>query len=215
MSIYDQLMDRILGYFASGSFRQELEAAKQDYFGKGVTLDEQSVLFHSRMSQFFDWYFYTRELNGYGQTPLESYKMVRDLRFTSEEEEVLERMRNHRHSLFEFVKMKGDDIYLKDLLRDEKIIVSKSPLIYGFNEEEIFETRLVREGDRWVFCRGFCFHPGSVKKYILTEVKKYRKDSDLDPEVLMMKLVRMRSRCEQYRHLRPEMVYSDESKLTL
>lgn len=215
MSAHEPLVDRILAHFAGPSFHQELEAAKREYFGSQNLLESKADNFDLRMSQFFDWYFYSRELQGYGQTPLESCGMVRDLRFSPEDEQMLARLRTHRHSLFEFLKIRGDDVYIRDLLSGEKVVVRKSPWIYGFDSEEIFEARLIPDGESWVFSRGLLFHPANAKKFILAEVKRHRKDSDLDPEDLMLRLAKMKSKFEQYRHVRPEMIYSNETKLNV
>jgi hypothetical protein len=165
------------------------------------------------MSQFYDWYFFTRDLKGYGKTPLESCHMVRDLRFSPEEEKQLEVLKQNRHSIFEFSKIKGSDVHIKDLLANEKLVVKQSPWVFGFDPDELFQVRLIPHADSFVFTRGFCFHPESAKKYILAEVKSHRKDADLDPEALMLKLLKMRYRFEQYKHVKPELIYSNDSKL--
>lgn len=213
MSPVEILVNKILQHFAGPAFREELEMAKKEFFGSQNLLEEQSERFELRMSQFFDWYFFSRPLSGYGQTPLDSCHLERELRFTPEEEKLLENLKRHRHSLFEFLKIKGDDVYIKDLFENEKITVQKSSLMFGFDTEDIFEARLIPDGDRWIFTKGFCFHPASAKKFILNGIKEHRKDPDLDPEEFMLKLVKMRSKCEQYKHVRPEMIYSNESKL--
>jgi hypothetical protein len=111
------------------------------------------------------------------------------------------------------LKIKGNDVYLRDLLADKKIVVKQSPWIFGFDPDEVFQVRLLPAGDSYLFTRGFCFHPESAKKFILAEVKKHRKDHDLDPEALMLRLLKMRYRFEQYKHVKPEMIYSNDSKL--
>ncbi|MBX3040046.1 MAG: hypothetical protein KF789_04980 [Bdellovibrionaceae bacterium] len=214
MNANESLMDKILQHFAGPTFKDELEMAKKEFFGTQNLLEEHSDRFEQRMTQFFDWYFFTRELSGYGRTPLEVCDQERALRFSPEEAATLSALRSHRHSLFEFQKLKGEDVYLKDLLKNEKIIVQKSPWIYGFDGKEIFEARLVPDEKAWVFTRGFCFHPETATKFIQDEIKRHRKNPDLDPDELMLKLAKMRSKCEQYKHVRPEMIYSHESKLT-
>lgn len=213
MNEYEKLIEKILTHFVGESFRDELAMAKREFFEKAGTVDENSEHFESRMSQFYDWYFFTRPLSGYGKTPLDACHMVRELRFSQEEEKQLEVLKQNRHSIFEFLKIKGSDVYLKDLLADKKIVVKQSPWIFGFDPDELFQVRLLPAGESYLFTRGFCFHPESAKKFILAEVKKHRKDHDLDPEALMLRLLKMRYRFEQYKHVKPEMIYSNDSKL--
>ena len=189
MNLYEILMDKILQHFAGADFVSELAQAKSNFFD-GPLDDQNSDSFDLRMSQFYDWYFFTRELSGYGQTPLEVCHLVRELRYSPEDEQLIKDLKNHRHSLFEFIKIKNQEIYLKDLLKNEKVVVKNSELINGFNQEEIFEVRLIPSQNNYIFSKGFCFHPTDAKKFILSEIKKHQKDPDLDPEVMMLKLIK-------------------------
>jgi hypothetical protein len=213
MNDFEKLIEKILNYFVSDVIKDELLMAKKEFFENAGTLDENSDHYDSRMAQFYDWYFFTRELRGYGQTPLDACQLVRDLRFSEEEIITLDRLRNHRHSLFEFIKIKNGDVHIRDLLENKKLIVKQSSYIFGFDPDEIFEARLIPQGDSFIFTKGFCFHPESAKKFILNEVKRHRKDPDLDPDVLMLRLIKMRYKFEQYKHVKPEMIYSNEGKL--
>lgn len=213
MNEYEKLIEKILNHFVGEEFKDELALAKKEFFENAGTLDENSEHFESRMSQFYDWYFFTRDLKGYGQTPLEACTLVRALRFSEEELRLLEILKQHRHSIFEFIKIKDHDVYIRDLLSGKKLVVRESPWVFGFDPDELFEVRLIPQGDTYVFTRGFCFHPESAKKYILGEIKRHRKDPDLDPDALMLKLIKMRYKFEQYKHVKPEMIYSNESKL--
>lgn len=213
MNEYEKVIEKILNHFVGESFKEELSAAKTEFFSNAGTLDENSEHFESRMAQFYDWYFFTRELVGYKQTPLEACHLVRELRFSDEELNSIETLKKHRHSLFEFIKIKNGDVYIKDLLANKKLVVKASPYVFGFDPDEVFEVRLIPIGDSFLFTRGFCFHPESAKKFILSEVKRHRKDPDLDPDVMMLRLIKMRYKFEQYKHVKPEMIYSNEGKL--
>ncbi len=210
---YADLIQKVLNHFAGAQFKEEIRMAKIQFFDNAGILDENSPSYDLRMNQFFDWYFFTRELAGIGQTPLECYHVARELRFTAEELALIENLKNHRHSLFEFLKIKDGDVHLKDLLKNEKMIVKQSPWIYGFESEEIFEARMIPVNGSWLFTKGFCFHPKEARKFILSEVKRHRKDADLNPEDMMLRLVRMRYKFERYRHVKVEMIYSNESKV--
>ncbi len=213
MNEHEKLIEKILKHFAGDDFKDELILAKKEFFDNTTLNEEHSDQYELRMSQFYDWYFFSRPLSGYGQTPLEVCHMARELRFTEEEEKMILTLQNHIHSLFEFIKIKDRDITIKDLMTNKKMVVKNSTLIFGFNPEELFEARLVPNGDTWIFTRGFCFHPENAKKFILSEVKLHRKNPDLDPEVMMLRLIRMRYKYEQYKHVRPEVIYSNDGKL--
>lgn len=210
---YRAVIQKSLEYFAGIAFKEEIQAAKSEFFENSGILDENAPQYELRMSQFFDWYFFTRDLRGFGQTPLESLFMTRELRFTPEEIVTIDKLKNHRHSLFEFVKLKGQDMVIRDLLKGDKLTVRDCPYTTGFNASEIFEARLIPFEDTWVFTPGFCFHPVEARKFILGEVKRHKKDSDLNPEELMLQLIKMRYRSERYRHVRVDLIYSHDSKM--
>lgn len=210
---YQQLIEKVLNHFGGELFKDEVRIAKSEFFDNAGILDEQSGQFELRMSQFFDWYFFTHDLKGHAQTPLEAVFMVRELRFSPEELSQIELLKQHRHSLFQFIKVKDNDIYIKDVIKNDKLIVKQSPWTFGFNSEELFEARLIPAGNSWVFTKGFCFHPMEAKKYILSEIKRHKKNPDLNPEEMMLKLLKMRYRFERYRHVKIDMIYSNESRL--
>jgi hypothetical protein len=210
---YNDLIQKSLEHFAGPLFKEEIFTAKTEFFENSGVLDENAPQYELRMSQFFDWYFFSRDLRGYGQTPLESLFMTRELRFSPGEVELIDKLKQHRHSLFEFIKMKGQDVFIRDLLKGDKITVRECPYTTGFNSDEIFEARLLPFEDTWIFTKGFCFHPVDARKFILSEVKRHRKDSDLNPEDLMLTLIKMRYRSERYRHVRVDLIYSHESKM--
>lgn len=209
---YFAVIQKSLAHFAGPLFREEVQDAKLRFFQPLSVADESSSQFEMRMSQFFDWYFFTRPLNGYRQTPLESLFLTRELRFEPEEIVMIDHMRHHRHSLFEFVKMKGDQLILLDLLKKEKMIIDSPNFSFDLQSEGIFEARLIPVHQNWIFMRGFCFHPIEARKYIMSEVKAHRKDPDLSPTDLMLRLVKMNMRIEQYRHVAIQKIYSDEAR---
>jgi hypothetical protein len=87
--------------------------------------------------------------------------------------------------------------------------------IFNFEDKETFEARIIEVQGRNYFLKGFCFHPQSAQKYILDEIKDYRKDPDLDFKEFLMRLNKMRYKLEQYRHIKPELIYTNENKLRL
>lgn len=207
---YSAVIQKSLAHFAGPLHREEVQDAKIRFFQPLSVPEESSPQFEMRMSQFFDWYFFTRPLNGFGHTPLASLFLTRELRFEPEEIVLIDHMRHHRHGLFEFNKMKGSQLHLVDLLKNEKIVID-SPN-FGLSSEEIFEARLVPNEKNWVFMRGFCFHPQEARKFIMSEVKAHRKDPDLSPQDLMLRLVKMNMRTEQYKHVSIQKIYSDEPR---
>lgn len=212
-SSYFSVIDKILAHFAGPLFTEETKRAKSEFFDNAGILEEKSEQYELRMSQFFDWYFFTRELTGYGETPLEVAHMARELRFVDEELKVLHDLKKHRHSIFEIVKNKGDDVIVRDLRFGDKLTVKNSDWSSTLSPDLIFEARVLPCGQDWIFTKGFCFHPTDARKFIMEEIKRHKKDPDLDPEVMMLRLVKMRYKFERYKHVKIDMIYSHQSKI--
>jgi len=218
---YEKLIHKILGVYAGENFKAEVAMARQEFFDKTAVLDENADNYQLRLHQFYDWYFFTRPLSGYGQTPLEVCYLARELRFSETEQEMIKTLKGFKHSIFQFTKIKDGDVYLKDLFvkdtffKKHQVVVKQTPWIFGFDVEELFEARLLPVGDSYIFTRGFCFHPANVKDFILAEVSHYQSNPDLERDKLMLKLLKMRYKYEQYKHVNPELIYSNEAKLSL
>lgn len=204
----NELMGRVLQVFAGSLYKEELQLAKKEFFSNTAVLDPNNSNYQLRLNQFYDWYFFTRPLSGYGQTPLNSCHFSRELRFSDVDQVMIDVMKSHRHSLFEFIKFKEQDFIIKDIVTDEKIIIKDFPLTFGFEQEEFFEARLMKYEKNYYFSKGFCFHPVNAKKFILEEVKILKADPDLEFSDLALKLLKMRYRMEQYRHVSPEKIYT-------
>lgn len=213
MKDFEVVAEKILAHFAGENFKDEVRMAKIEFFENAGILDESSDHFELRMSQFFDWYFFTRKLSGYQQTPLEAANMPRELRYSHEENLVIERLKQNRHSLFEFIKFKNKELTIRDLLKDKKVVIPDVPWTYGFNSDELFEARLIPVGTSSAFAKGICFHPPEANKFILSEIKKHRKDPDMNPDVFMLRLIKMRYKYERYKHVKLDQIYSNENKV--
>lgn len=215
LASFEQSYQKLIGHFTEGDYQDELALAKKDFFSNTGTLDENKSNYALRMRQFFDWYFLTRKLSSHMQTPLAVAIDQRKLRLTLVDEATLEVLSQHEHSLYEFVKIKHDILFVKDLLTNKKVEVHTEGQIFNFEDKESFEGRIIDIQGRKYFLKGFCFHPQSAQKYILEEIKVYRKNPDLDFKEFLMRLNKMRYKLEQYRHIKPELIYTNDNKLRL
>lgn len=208
-------MQKLIGHYTSKTFQDELAQAKKEFFDNAGTLDENKPHYNLRMHQFYEWYFLTRPLKSYMKTPLEVCSLHRELRLSPEDEQAIEILKQHRHSVFEFLKLKKEEIYLKDLFKNDKVLVRQNELVFGFDEKEYFEARIVKLADCFYFLKSFCFHPESAQKFIAAEVKVHRKNTDLNPETFILRLNKMRYKFEQYKHVKPELIYTNDNRLGL
>ena len=212
---FEDSYQKMIGHFTEGVYQDELMLAKKEFFSNTGTLDENKANYALRMRQFFDWYFLTRKLTSHMQTPLEVALEQRNLRLTLQDTEALDILSKCQHSLYEFIKEKNDYFIVRDFFSNKKIEVLSMGQIFNFDDKESFEARLVGINGKNYFLKGFCFHPQSAQKYILDEIRSYRKNPDLDFDDFLIRLNKMRYKLEQYKHIKPEMIYTNENKLKL
>lgn len=216
---YEPFIDRLMQYFTSGKFLAEVKSAKDDFFEKAGSFDENSMDFELKMAQFTDWYLFTRKMNGTGRVAVEMVLDDPGYGIVEEDRPLYLNLRNSRHSLFEFLKVKGEDVYVRDLFTGFKYIIRQSRVTHGFNKDEFFEARLIPHDGSFVFSNSFCFHPSVVGKFVLKEIKRVNKLPEEDQatarEELISRLFKMKHKHEQYRHLDIHNIYSNESKLRI
>ena len=213
---FKQCLQKLIGYYTSVDFSDELTFAKKYYFENTGSLDENKPNFNLRMHQFYEWYFLTRPLKSYMKTPLAVCDQHRSLRLTDDDIKTIEILKNtHQHSLFEYLKTKNCTIFVKNLLTNKKIEIEQGNLVFGFDSKEYFQARVITIDKKNYFLDSFCFHPESSQKFILSEIKVLQKNSDLYLEDLLLRLNKMRYKFEQYKHVKPELIYTNDNKLGL
>lgn len=212
--MYEELMDRLTLFFTGERFKDDVTIGKKEFFDEAGVMDEENHAFEMRMTQFLEWYLFTRPLIDVGITPAQYALQLPDFEMSAEERPAFENLAATRHSLFEFIKIRGNDIYIKDLFLNKKLVIYDSPIRIGFSRDEIFDARLVPDGENYHFSRAFGFHPAEASKFIMTEIKKLRKtENAAEDEAFMLRLLKMRYKYEQYRHLKLEYVYTNEKKV--
>jgi hypothetical protein len=161
---YFDLIENLMKFYVDGEFASEGVQAKNEFYDLAGIFDEQSSQFDMKMAQFTDWYLFTRKLNKYNITPIDHFVEKRPMRVGEDDILYYRNMANHRQSLFEFMKIKGNDLYVRDMFSDYKLVIKDSPVTYGFTKEELFQARLVPHEDSFIFALAFCFHPSEASR---------------------------------------------------
>jgi hypothetical protein len=216
---YYQLIDDLMQYYAAGDFGAEAVQAKNEFFDLAGIFDGQSNFFEQRMAQFTDWYLFSRVMPQYGLTPIEHFMQVRPEKVSSEDMPYYKNLSDHRLSLFEFLKIKGSDLHVRDLFSNYKLVIKNSVVTVGFTPEEYFQGRLFPHEDSFVFSSAFCFHPQESTNFIQKEIKIVKKlpveEQKKAREKLILRLFRMRNKFDQYRHVGIKEIYSNDSRLKI
>ena len=216
---YELFIEKLMQFYTGSKFLPEVKAAKDHFFEKAGTFEEGTMEFEQKMAQFTDWYLFTRKMNETGRVSVEMVLDEPNYKIREDERSAYLNLRNSRHSLFEFLKLKKDDVYIRDLFTGFKYIMQKSRITVGFEKDEYFEARLIPHDGGFVFSNAFCLHPAAVGKFILKEIKRVNKlaeeDQAMAREELISRLFKMKHKHEQYKHLDIQHIYSNDSKLKI
>lgn len=217
MTIYTDLTEKLMQFYTSDGFHEEAVKAKMQFNEYAGVFDEAASNFEMKLAQFVDWYLFTRALQKYGLSPIALQLEKEMMPISESEKSYIKNLANNRHSLFEFLKISKEDLYVRDLFSDYKLIIKKSPVVHGFDENEPFEGRLIPHGDSFIFASAFCFHPKESVKYIQQEIKKVKKLGDEQRaqarEDLLIRLFRMRHKYDQYPHVSIDEIYTNEPRM--
>lgn len=215
---FEPLIDRLIVHFTGEAWRAEVATAKKEFFQDAGIMDEKMDHFEMRMTQFLDWYMFTRRLAGRQVTPAQYALEIDDFAMTSHERIFFECLSETRHGLFEYLRLRGTDIAVRDLFIDKEVVIRESQVNIGFTREEVFDARLIPYGEDFIFARAFCFHPAEATTFIRAEIEKIQEIEDVKEshnafESLLLRLMKMRYKYEQFRHLKLEYIYTNEKKV--
>jgi hypothetical protein len=211
--MYEDLLERLILHYTSPIYDDEVAAAKSEFFDEAGVVDEENIHFEMRMTQFLEWYLLTRKLRDRRETPAQLCLSDRNFKMNEHERQSFLNIANAHHSLFEFLKLRGDDVHVQDLFSGEKTVIQNSPVKIGFSREEFFSARLIPVQDGFTFGKAFCFHPEDARKYVLSEVDKVKNADHELHDALILRLTKMRYKYEQYRHLKLTDVYTNERRV--
>ena len=151
LSVYDKILEPMIQHFTGPDYQREALAAKQEFFERAGIVDEEAVNFETRMAQFLDWYMFSRELSDVHLPPVNYFLQNNRQEIMADEFSLFENLTKTQHSLFEFIKVRDSDVTIRNLFTGKKITLQDSAIMAGFNEDEVFEVRLIPFEKTFVF----------------------------------------------------------------
>lgn len=215
ISPLDGPIENLTVYFTSRDYLNEVNLAKREFFERSSVLDEDSPHYEMVMSQYLDYYLFSRTLLSAGIPPVDEALRLPSFPMKREDRPLYESLAASEHSLFEFVKLQNNDVYVRDLFTGFIRCLKGSGVTFGFNYDEIFDVRIFPLDGNWVFSKGFCFHPVEARKFILGMVQEHRNSDIRQREEMLLKLTRMRHKLDQYKHITFDKIYSVQSQIRI
>lgn len=203
MNIIEEHIEKILSKYTKDEFYETLVKAKQDYVNFTGKLNEDTEEYESRMNTFSDWYMFHYHLDN-GHKVIDDYLLENDL-----DPELAKSFHNINYSLFQFVKVNfRKQIVIKDILHNEKYILSKDNGDISLLVDDIFVGRIVTYQGQSYLLKGLCLVPRDALSNLKKEAKKVRKMNDMDEEEKFLLLVEsLKTKSLNYSHIEPSRIF--------
>jgi hypothetical protein len=164
--VIHRLIDRLAESYSEGEHKLEAMRAREEYFDRaGKVFDDDAELFESRMASFLEWYVLERPFKD-GPPPAVRTLAVEPALPPEERRGIAQLAASHR-SLFELHKVGDHELDVEDAIGGARFAVTERRKTLGFSEGDVFEARVIWDGQAVVFGRTFLFHPPDAREAAL------------------------------------------------
>jgi hypothetical protein len=208
-----ELQEKLLAWGTADARKEELLAARREHFERHGEPHEEDKSFETRMNGMLDHYLYDFRPPGSSETTIEIFMRELAPELTTEELALYRLLARNVHGLFEVRKIRpGEEIRLREVFTDGEYDVAERRQLVGLEKGDLLEARLLPFEGKLFFSGSFLYHPQEVRKAILAEVKKRRKEAaraGVQPDVagFVAQLSRMALKLERYRNVKVESLY--------
>jgi len=212
MSSLSELQEKLLAWATSDARKEELLAARRDWFDRHGEPHEEDKSFETRMNGMLDHYLYDFRPTGSNETTVEIFMREMGPQLTTDDLAIYRVLAKSVHGLFEVKKIKKGEVRLRDVFTDLVYDVTERRQMLGLEKGDLLEARLLPHEGRLFFSGAFLYHPQEVRKLILSEVKRQRKEASkggptIDVPSFVASLSRMALKLERYRNVKVESLY--------
>jgi hypothetical protein len=208
---YQPFLDELIAWASSDARRDDLIAAKEEYFRQTGEIFEDDAFFEQRMASFLDYYLFDRVSPRSGVTPAVELFQEKSALAGPEEAAGFRAFTETVHGLFEVRKLAPGLVRLRELFSGKDYDVTERRHTAGLEKGDILEARLIPFGGHLLFSAAFVFHPKDAGKAIRAEVKRRKKQEPERPvRELTWDCARRQLKTERYRQIPVERIYDFE-----
>jgi hypothetical protein len=167
------LIDRLVERFSAGEHKLAAMRAREEYFERaGKVFDDDAELFDGRMASFLEWYVLERPSSTPDGVP-PVVQALADARggWSPVERRGLAQLASSHRSLFELYAIANGVLDVEDVVGGARFQVLERRKTTGFSPGDLFEARVVWDGETPVFGRTFLFHPPDARVVVLDWVE--------------------------------------------
>lgn len=210
---YQPFLDRVVAFASTDDRKQDLVAAKAEYFRLTGEVHEDDKSFETRMASFLDWYVFDRMSPATARTPSQEFLERHTDTLSVEESAIFRGFSETLHGLFEVRKISKGTLKLRELLSGKDYDVTERRTVAGLEKGDVIEARLIPFEGHLLFSTAFIFHPREGTKSLLKELKRRKKkEPERDPREIVWEASRMALKVERYRQIAVEKIYDFTQK---
>lgn len=206
------LFDELVAWATVEPRRDELIAARAEFFKLTGEVFEDDKQFEMRMASFLEHYVCDRVSPLRGKTPAVEYHGTLLVDAPDRAAAFLPFTRTV-HGLFEVKKLKPGLVRLRELFSGDDYDVSERRAMVGLGKGYVLEARLIPtfekpDDDVYVFSSAFCCHLPEASDAIRKEVKRRKKHEPTRPPIdLVYDCARRALKADRYRQIAIEKIY--------
>lgn len=210
---YQPYLDELISFGSSEERKQDLLAAKKEYFEGTGEVFEDDKQFEMRMASFLDYYLFDRVSPLSQRTPAQELYALRQLEASADVANAYRGFTETVHGLFEVRKLGKGMVRLRELFSGKDYEVTERRQMAGLEKGDILEARLIPTGGHLLFSQAFCYHPREATKPILKEIKRRKKkEPDRPTREMAWECARRCLKTDRYRQIPVERIYDFEGK---
>ena len=151
------IIDRLAERYSEKEHKLEAMRAREEYFDRaGKVFDDDAELFEGRMASFLEWYIIERPFR---EGPPPAVRALEERAFGPDERRGVAQVAASHRSLFQLVKVADHELEVEDMIGGARLQVIERRKTIGFSAGDLFEGRVIWDGEAAVFGRTFLFHP--------------------------------------------------------
>jgi hypothetical protein len=203
-----RVLDRLAEKYSDGRHKIEAMRARAEYFDRaGKVFDDDGELFEGRMASFLEWYVIERPFDG--GAPPAVRALDEDASLTDDERREAALLATSHRTLFELHGAEDGVLEVEDVLGGARFTVGERRGTVGFHPGDLFEARVIWDGEALLFGRTFLFHPPDAREAVLDWVEGAQARGVGRDEILFH-LSRNHIRWHRYGHIGAAKIYKGD-----
>jgi hypothetical protein len=208
-----ELHDSVLAWASAEERKEWVLAARREHFGRAGEPHEEDLSHEARMNGLLDHYLFDFRPDG-THTTLEIFLRDGADGLTTDARAEVREMGRCLRSLYEVRALRPGEIEVQDVFTGTRRKVLERRAAVGLARGDLLDARLLPWRGKLHFSASSLYHPREVRRRILQEVKRRKREAGatgaVDVPAFLDELSQMALRLERYRNVRVESFYDFE-----